>query len=83
MNVFFRLSRAVNCRIEGVAAKVIPMHRPRIHKNTSAPKSKVILVIAVIAIGAFGYQRLGLSTAPTPAYTPAQHTPNTITPNSS
>lgn len=71
-------SRAINCRIEGVAAKVIQRHRPRIHKNTSAPKSKAFLVIAVIAIGAFGYQRLGLSTATTPA----QHIPNTVIPDS-
>lgn len=76
-------SRAVNCRIEGVAAKAIQRHRPRVHKNTSAPKSKVVLILAVIAIGAFGYQRLGLSTAPTPAYAPAQHTPNTTTPSGS
>jgi len=71
--------KAINCRIEGVAAKSIPRHRPRVHKNTSAPKSKVILILAVIAIGAFGYQRLGLSTATTPA----QDTPNTVTPNGS
>lgn len=72
-------SRAVNCRIEGVAAKVIERHRPRVHKNNSAPKSKVVLIFAVIAICTFGYQRLGLSTAPTPA----QHTPNTVTPSGS
>ena len=70
-------TKAVNCRIEGVAAKAIQRHKPRIHKNTSAPKSKAILVIAVIAIGAFGYQRLSLSTATSPA----QYTPNTVTPN--
>jgi len=72
-------SRAINCRIEGVAAKAIQRHKPRVHKNTSAPKSKVILILAVIAIGAFGYQRLGLSTASTPA----QHSPNTVTPSGS
>jgi len=71
-------SRAVNCRIEGVAAKAIQRHKPRVNKNTSAPKSKAILVIAVIAIGAFGYQRLGLSTATSPA----QYPPNTVTPDS-
>jgi len=70
-------SRAVNCRIEGVAAKSIQRHRPRVHKNTSAPKSKVILILAVIAIGAFGYQRLGLS----PSTAPTQHTPSTTTPS--
>lgn len=72
-------SRAINCRIEGVAAKAIQRHRPRVQKNTSPPKSKAILVIALIAIGAFGYQRLGLSTASTPA----QHIPNTTTPSGS
>ena len=72
-------SRAVNCRIEGVAAKVVQRHKPRMHKNTSVPKSKVVLILAVIAIGAFGYQRLGLSTATTPA----QHTPDTTTPSGS
>jgi len=76
-------SKAINCRIEGVAAKAIQIHRPRVHKNSSAPKSKVILAIAVIAIGAFGYQRLGLSTAHTPVYAPAQHNPNTTTPSGS
>lgn len=58
--------RAVNCRIEGVAAKAIPRHKPRMHKNTSAPKNKVVLILAVIVIGAFGYQRLGLSPPTTP-----------------
>ncbi len=68
-------SRGINCRIEGVAAKAIQRHRLRVHKNTSAPKSKVVLILAVIAIGAFGYQRLGLA--------PDQHTPNTAKPSSS
>lgn len=72
-------SRAVNCRIEGVAAKTVQRYKPRVHKNTSTPKSKVVLILAVIAIGAFGYQRLGLSTATTPA----QHIPNTTTPSDS
>ena len=35
-------SRAVNCRIEGVAAKAIQRHKPRVHKNTSVPKSNSI-----------------------------------------
>jgi hypothetical protein len=56
--------RAINCRIEGVAAKAI--QTPRVHRNTSIPKSKVVLIFLVIAIGAFGYQRLGLSTATKP-----------------
>ncbi len=62
-------SRAVNCRIEGVAAKAIPKHKqrhksdhkPRMHRNTSAPKNKFVLLFMIIGIGAFSYQRLGLS----------------------
>ncbi len=72
-------SRAVKCRIEGVAAKAIQRHRPRVHKNATAPKSKVVLMLAVIAIGAFGYQRLGLSTATAPS----QHIPNKTAPSGS
>jgi cold shock CspA family protein len=74
-------SRAVNCRIEGVAAKAIPnhkqRHKPRIHRNTSAPKNKFVLLFMIIGIGAFSYQRLGLS----PTITPVQRTPNTTTPS--
>lgn len=76
-------SKAVNCRIEGVAAKAIQRHRPSVHKNTSAPKDKVVLVLAVIAIASFGYQRLGLSTSSTPENSPAQHIPNSTTPSGS
>jgi cold shock CspA family protein len=72
-------SCAVNCRIEGVTAKAVHSHRPRVHKNTSVAKSKVVIILAVIAIGAFGYQRLGLSTATTPA----QYIPNTTAPSGS
>jgi cold shock CspA family protein len=64
-------SRAVNCRIEGVAAKAAPKHKPRIHRNTSAPKNKFILLFMIIGIGAFSYQRLGLS----PTAIPVQQTP--------
>jgi cold shock CspA family protein len=66
-------TKAINCRIEGVAAKAIQRHKPRIHRNTSAPNSKLVLILVVIGIGAFVFQRLGLSTA----FTPAQHIPNT------
>ncbi|MDX2368029.1 MAG: cold shock domain-containing protein [Colwellia sp.] len=72
-------SRAINCRIEGVAAKATQRHKPRVHKNTSAPKSKIVLILLVIAIGVFGYQRLGLS----PSTSPAQQPSNTATPSSS
>lgn len=71
--------RAINCRIEGVASKAIQRHKPRVHKNTSALKSKVFLIVVVIAIGAFGYQRLSLP----PTNTPVKHIPNTTTPSSS
>lgn len=74
-------TRAVNCRIEGVAAKSIKKHTPRVYKNTSAPKSKLVLILAVIAIGAFAYQRLNI--APTPTPTPTKYTgtsPNTASP---
>jgi cold shock CspA family protein len=66
-------SKAVNCRIEGVSAKAIQRHKPRIHRNTSAPKNKLVLILVVIGIGAFAFQRLGLA----PSNTPAQHTPIT------
>jgi cold shock CspA family protein len=74
-------SRAINCRIEGVAAKAIPKykqrHKPRIGRNTSAPKNKFVLLFMIIGIGAFSYQRLGLS----PTRAPIQQTPNIIVPN--
>jgi hypothetical protein len=54
-------TRAVSCRIEGVVAKSINKHTPRIHRKSSAPKSKVVSILAVIAIGAFAYQRLDLA----------------------
>lgn len=69
-------SRAINCRIEGVAAKIVQRHKPRLHKNTSPPKRKIILILAVTAIGAFAYQRLDIK----PAVTPISHSitkPNT------
>lgn len=74
-------SKAINCRIEGVAAKKIPKHSPRVHKNSSAAKSKIILLFAVVAIGAFAYQRIGLSSTTTPIEidSPTQHTPKTTT----
>jgi cold shock CspA family protein len=74
-------SRAINCRIEGVAAKAIPKHKqrhnPRIGRNTSAPKNKFVLLFMIIGIGAFSYQRLGLS----PRTSPVQQTPNTTVPS--
>lgn len=53
---------SINCRIEGVVAKSIKRKTPRVHKNSSAPKSKIIFVLIVFAIGAFVYQRLNLNT---------------------
>jgi len=73
-------TRAINCRIEGVAAKSINKRTPRIHKNASAPKSKTIMVLVIIGIGAFAYQRLNIS----PVSTPTQHsitTPITVLTN--
>ena len=61
-------TRAVNCRIEGVVAKSLNNYTPRIHKNTTAPKSKLIVVLAIIAIGAFAYQRLDLTPASAPTH---------------
>ncbi|PCI57885.1 MAG: cold-shock protein [Gammaproteobacteria bacterium] len=72
-------TKAINCRIEGVAAKTIQRHKPRIHRNTSSPKNKLVLILMVIGIGAFAFQRLSLSTASTPA----QHIPNTTAPSGS
>lgn len=65
-------AKAINCRIEGVAAKAIQRHKPRIHRNTSAPKSKLVLILVVIGIAAFAFQRLGLA----PSNKPAQQTPS-------
>jgi cold shock CspA family protein len=70
-------SRAINCRIEGVAAKAAPKHKQKLHRNTSAPKNKFVLLFMIIGIGAFSYQRLGLS----PTRTPVQQTPSITTPN--
>ena len=70
-------SRAINCRIEGVAAKAAPKHKQRLHRNTSAPKNKFVLLFMIIGIGAFSYQRLGLS----PTRTPIQQTPSITTPS--
>ena len=75
-------SRAINCRIEGVAAKAAPNtskakpeHKLKLHRNTSAPKNKFVLLFMIIGIGAFSYQRLGLS----PTRTPIQQTPSITT----
>jgi cold shock CspA family protein len=69
-------TKAINCRIEGVAAKVIQRHKPRIHRSTSAPKNKLILILVFIGIGAFVFQRLGLapsSSAPQHSISPPSH----------
>jgi cold shock CspA family protein len=70
-------TKAINCRIEGVAAKAIQRHKPRIHKNTSAPKSKLVLILVVIGIAAFAFQRSGLA----PSNKPTQQIPNILKPN--
>jgi cold shock CspA family protein len=53
-------TKAINCRIEGVAAKSIKRHKPRIQKDSSRPKRIIISVLMVMAIIAFVFQRLGL-----------------------
>ncbi|MGB2741282.1 MAG: excalibur calcium-binding domain-containing protein [Cognaticolwellia sp.] len=74
-------SKAVNCRIEGVAAKAIAKHKsghkPRMHRNSSAPKNKFVLLFMILGIGAFSYQRLGLS----PTRTPIQQKIDITTPS--
>lgn len=78
-------SRAVNCRIEGVAVKAAPKyiqrhkpeHKLKLHRNTSAPKNKFVLLFMILGIGAFSYQRLGLS----PTRTPIQQTPSRTIPS--
>jgi len=72
-------TKAINCRIEGVAAKAIQRHKPRIHRNTSTPKSKLVLILVVIGIAAFAFQRLGLA----PSNKPAQQTPINSRPSNS
>ena len=75
-------SRAVNCRIEGVAAKANSAHKPRyqqrhkprIHRNNTAPKSKLVLILVVIAIFVFVFQRLGLVTHSSPVQHPVDTT---------
>lgn len=62
-------TKAINCFIEKLAAKSLQRHKPRIYRNTSAPKSKLVL----IGIGVFSFQRLGLAPSNTPA---RQKTPN-------
>ena len=71
-------TRAVNCRIEGVLAKSIPRHKPRVHKNASVPKNKLVLILAVIAIGTFAFQRLGFA----PSSKPIQQQPSISIPSS-
>ena len=72
-------TKAINCRIEGVAAKTIQRNKPRIHRNASAPKNKLVLILVVIGIGAFAFQRLGLA----PSNTPAQQAPSISIPSNS
>jgi cold shock CspA family protein len=53
-------TKAVNCRIEGVAAKSSRKAKAHIDKNNSARKSKMIMVLIIIAIFIFAYQRLNI-----------------------
>jgi len=60
-------SRAINCRIEGVASKALKSNKPRVSRNSSVPKSKLIIIFSVLAICAFAYQRFNVKTVHIPA----------------
>ena len=60
-------SRATNCRIEGVASKALKSNKPRMSRNFSVPKSKLVILLSVLAIFAFAYQRFTLKTVHIPA----------------
>lgn len=51
-------TRAINCRIEGVAAKNLKRNQPRVTKNSSSPKFVVIL--SLLAVGVFIYHRANI-----------------------
>ena len=75
-------TKAINCRIEGVAPKSTNQNKSihRLAKKNKAPKSKLVLVLLVLAIGAFTYQRLDRISAPKqPSNTPTNITPSIIT----
>ncbi|MBA6390618.1 excalibur calcium-binding domain-containing protein [Colwellia sp. BRX10-3] len=58
---------AINCRIEGVAAKALKQQKHRVYKNSFSPKSKTVLLFAIIVVCAFAYQRLNVKTPHIPA----------------
>jgi cold shock CspA family protein len=49
---------AVNCRIEGVAAKSRLTKKPRIRRKSPRRKNKLVLLLMLLVIGFFTYQRL-------------------------
>lgn len=53
--------RAINCRIEGVAAKSLIKRSPRHYKKSSAVKNKKAMVLVILMISVFTYQRLDIS----------------------
>jgi len=50
-------SKAINCHIEGVLTKPQKVRKVHMHKSTK-PKSRLMLILLVVAIVAFGYQRV-------------------------
>ena len=59
-------SKAVNCRIEGVATTALKRKHHRVYKTSPKSKSKTFLLFAIIGICAFAYQRLNIKTQHTP-----------------
>ncbi|ASP47196.1 cold shock domain-containing protein [Cognaticolwellia beringensis] len=59
-------SRAVNCRIEGVATTALKQKSHRVYKTSPKSKSKIFLLFAVIGISTFAYQRLNIKTQQVP-----------------
>ncbi|MBU2926006.1 excalibur calcium-binding domain-containing protein [Colwellia sp. 4_MG-2023] len=69
-------SSAVNCRIEGVAAKSRLTKKPRIRRKSPRRKNKLVLLLMLLVIGFFTYQRLVSKIS-------GQQTPNNQIPSSS
>lgn len=67
---------AVNCRIEGVATKSWLTKKSRIRKNSPRRKNKLVLLLMLLVIGFFTYQRLVSNV-------PRLQTPNNQIPSSS
>jgi len=71
-------SKAINCHIEGVLTKPQKVRKVHMHKSTK-PKSRLMLILLVVAIVAFGYQRMIKTTVQYPIQVAPTHvieTPN-------